>query len=35
MMMIQYLLDKDLPARIPGVDDVRNDVKPVRDATDH
>src|SRR6478672_6686602 len=24
MSMIQYLLDSDLPVRIPGVDDVRN-----------
>lgn len=25
MMIVQYLLDNDVPVRIPGVDDVRND----------
>jgi ferritin len=25
MMMVRYLLDRDLPAPIPGIDDVRND----------
>jgi bacterioferritin B len=25
MMMVRYLLDRDLPAPIPGVDEVRND----------
>ncbi|HZZ46377.1 MAG TPA: ferritin [Pseudonocardia sp.] len=34
MMMIQYLLDKDLPVQIPGVDDVRNDFKTVRDVVE-
>src|SRR5262249_41089675 len=25
MMMVKYLLDRDVPVRVPGVDDVRND----------
>ncbi|MFV0405391.1 MAG: ferritin [Propioniciclava sp.] len=25
MMMVRYLLDRDIPVEIPGVDDVRND----------
>ena len=25
MMMVRYLLDRDLPAPIPGIDEVRND----------
>jgi ferritin len=27
MMMVRYLLDRDLPAPIPGIDEVRNDFK--------
>jgi ferritin len=27
MMMVQYLLDRDLPAPIPGIDEVRQDFK--------
>lgn len=34
MMMIQYLLDKDLPVQIPGIDSVRNDFKSVRDVVE-
>jgi len=34
MMMVQYLLDNDLPAVIPGVDDVRNDFTTVREAVE-
>ncbi|HEY2206597.1 MAG TPA: ferritin [Pseudonocardia sp.] len=34
MMMVQYLLDKDLPVAIPGVDDVRNDFTSVRDVVE-
>ncbi len=32
MSMVQYLLDSDLPVRIPGVDDVRNDFASVEDV---
>jgi bacterioferritin B len=31
MMIVQYLLDNDLPVEIPGVDDVRNDFSGVRE----
>jgi len=30
MMMIQYMLDRDVPVSVPGVDDVRNDFSDVR-----
>ncbi|SHE66839.1 ferritin [Streptoalloteichus hindustanus] len=31
MMIVQYLLDNDLDVAIPGVDDVRNDFRSVRE----
>lgn len=34
MMIVQYLLDNDLPAVIPGIDDVRNDFTSVREAVE-
>ena len=30
MMMVQYMLDRDVPVTVPGVDDVRNDFTDVR-----
>jgi bacterioferritin B len=32
MMIIQFLLDSDLPVEVPGIDDVRNDFSSVREA---
>jgi ferritin len=34
MMMVQYLLDNDLPVGIPGVDEVRNDFTSVRELVE-
>ena len=31
MMMVKYMLDRDVPVTIPGVDDVRNDFTDVRE----
>ena len=31
MMMIQYMLDRDAPVTVPGVDDVRNEFSDVRE----
>jgi ferritin len=31
MMLVQYMLDRDLPVEIPGVDDVRNDFTEPRE----
>jgi bacterioferritin B len=31
MMMVQYMLDRDLPVAIPGIPEVRNDFKDVRE----
>ncbi len=32
MMLVQYLLDRDAPVEIPGVDEVRNQFDSARDA---
>jgi ferritin len=34
MIMVKYLLDKDLPVAIPGVSDVRNDFHSVREVVE-
>jgi bacterioferritin B len=34
MMMVQYLLDKDLPVAIPGIDAVRNEFGSVREVVE-
>ena len=34
MMMVQYLLDNDLPVGIPGIDEVRNDFTNVRELVE-
>ncbi|HEY1968732.1 MAG TPA: ferritin [Pseudonocardia sp.] len=34
MIMVRYLLDQDLPVRIPGVDEVRNDFGSVREVVE-
>jgi ferritin len=34
MMMLQYLIDRDVPIAVPGVDEVRNDFDKVRDLVD-
>jgi len=34
MMMVQYLLDNDLPVGIPGADEVRNDFTSVRELVE-
>lgn len=34
MGMVQYLLDNDVPVRIPGIDEVRNDFKSVEDVVE-
>jgi ferritin len=34
MMMVQYLLDNDLPVGVPGIDEVRNDFTSVRELVE-
>jgi ferritin len=34
MSMVQYLLDSDLPVRIPGISDVRNEFESVADVVE-
>ncbi|HEY4006568.1 MAG TPA: ferritin [Pseudonocardia sp.] len=34
MIMVRYLLDKDLPVAIPGISEVRNDFGAVHDAVE-
>ena len=34
MMMVQYLLDNDLPVGVPGIDEVRNDFTNVREVVE-